>query len=146
MMPMLDEHALKNEAGDILIIYIDQLVGLGKEFSFRVENGRHLEKFPAHKRFKESLSSLRSIYRREKLQSYNIMRLKEIFSSVCDLIRTKPEGYIHYAHSESMEALKLIDCLKLEDDNEVLYQLLLSTLGSVFCFGSETLNMFQNFL
>lgn len=122
MKPKLSMNVLR-EAEDVVIIYIDELVGLRKEFSLRIENGSHLIKDPAHLRFKESLSKLRSRYRKEKLHAYYIYKLQTKCSHICDLISTKNRADLRRALDESRDAIKLIARFMTKDGNEVLYHL-----------------------
>ncbi|KAH6779338.1 hypothetical protein C2S52_010575 [Perilla frutescens var. hirtella] len=117
MMPELND-VLKNGVDGILIIYIDALVGLGKEFSFRVEKGRHLEKIPILKRFKESLSKLRSSYHQEKQQVNYIYRLQTKCSRLCELIGSKAQVDTIRVLTESRDVLLLIDHIIRHEPSE----------------------------
>lgn len=117
LRPTLDEHASKAE----MVIYID--LDESEKFCFRVENVNYLEQSSAYKRFKDTLSSLRSMYLQEKVLSNSIIKLKAMCYRVCDLIAKKHEGYISAANSEAKRALQLIDSLIQQHSTEVLYQL-----------------------
>lgn len=130
MKPKLNVNAL-NEAEDTVIIYIDELVGLKKEFSLRIENGSHLIKDPAHLRFKERLSKLRRIYRRERRHAHYIYKLQTQCSHLCDLISTKNRADLKRAISESTDTIKLIALLLTKDGSEVLYHLLHTSLDFI---------------
>lgn len=140
MDPVLNDDVLKNEADDIIIIYIDALLGSRNEFSFKVEYSRHLLKDPILKRFKQNMLKLRRRYRQEKLQLSQIYKLQTSCSHLCELIRGKTHVDANRVVKESEDIVKMIeDLLKNEpsDSNElelVIYQLLSPKL---FYFRSE---------
>lgn len=146
MDAMLTDDVVKNEADDMIIIYIDALVGLRNEFSFRAENSRHLEKHLILKSFKENLWKLRTRYSREKLQVNQIYRLQTSCFHLFELIRAKARVDSARVLMESEDVVRLIDDLLMNepfDSNElelVLYQLLLPTL---FCFRSEKIKYIE---
>lgn len=134
LKPKLNDNVFKNEIDDMLIVYIDALAGLRKEFSFRVENSKHLERNPILKRFKETLSKLRSRYDQEKRQVNHIYRLQTKCFRLCEAIGMKAQVDIGPVLTESMDAVKLIDHLLMHESSDshdlelVLYPLLLPTL------------------
>ncbi|KAL8493021.1 hypothetical protein ACS0TY_024290 [Phlomoides rotata] len=122
MDPVLNDDVLKNEADDIIIIYIDALLGSRNEFSFKVEYGRHLLKDAILKRFKQNLLKLRRRYRQEKLQLNQIYRLQTSCSHLCELIRGKAHLDANRVLKESEDIVRMIeDLLKNEpsDNNEL---------------------------
>ncbi|KAG8364513.1 hypothetical protein BUALT_Bualt18G0005000 [Buddleja alternifolia] len=122
MAPLLSDVVKEEEEDDDrIIIYIDVLMGLWKEFSFRVEksSSKHLKKYPPFpKNFKENLLKLRTSYRGEKQQVNKIYKLLTSCSHLFELLHSKADEIdTARVHLEYQEVVRLIHDLLMEEES-----------------------------
>ncbi|KAL6566876.1 hypothetical protein OROMI_015280 [Orobanche minor] len=109
--PLLNDDVFKSNVDDMMIIYVDMLLGLEKQYSIRVETSRHFHKYLDVKSFKEKMWKLRKTYRREKLLVDMIYRLQKSYLHLSELIHADASSIV----MELVEAVRLIDDIILHD-------------------------------
>lgn len=112
MVLLLNDNIIRNNADDMMIIYIDVILGLDRsEFSLRVETSRHLEKYLDVKSFKQDLWKLRKRYRREKLLVDKICMLQKSYLDLLELNHADVSSVL----PKSKQVIKLIDNILIYD-------------------------------
>ncbi|KAL6566881.1 hypothetical protein OROMI_015285 [Orobanche minor] len=109
--PLLNDDVLKSNVDDMMIIYVDMLLGLEKQYSIRVETSRHFHKYLDVKSFKSNIWKLRKTYRREKLLVDMIYKLQKSYLHLSELIHADASSIV----MELVEVVRLIDDIILHD-------------------------------